>query len=270
MGAVGESQLYISETSPSTTGRNLVAVTFRDICKIYWFDEKFQDLLKDLADTHFFDDLYMFSMREEVHKSLGLEHNLLIYNCPQEALTDRHYFKLITYISKNLNLEGPYDVNVFNKGRKKRLFLSLEPPKLPLYNTVPISFGRLHSCYLFDKNYYDLVVEKGKFKGGLSSDKKELPSTDPSYALLRKVFDDAYNQAANGKGKERHAKIGAPFENQVIIEVAKRFGVGALLFQAFKKSEESQRLPKDRAIAELHGAMVYLAAAVIALERTEE
>lgn len=90
----------------------------------------------------------------------------------------------------------------------------------------------------------------------------------PGYEPLAKVLHQAYSQAAFGKGKERHA-CGEPFTGQVMLEGANRFGVGALLFQAFKKSEESQRLPHDRAVAELLGAIVYLAGAVVALERKQ-
>jgi hypothetical protein len=86
------------------------------------------------------------------------------------------------------------------------------------------------------------------------------------YAALRVVLDDAYHQASAGKGKERHARENEAFTDQLIIEGAKRFGVGALLFQAYKKSEESQRLEYHRARAELLGAIVYLSAAVIALD----
>jgi hypothetical protein len=50
-------------------------------------------------------------------------------------------------------------------------------------------------------------------------------------------------------------------------DMARRFGVGSLLGQAFKKSEESQRLPQGAAIRELLGAINYLAGAVIAMER---
>lgn len=91
---------------------------------------------------------------------------------------------------------------------------------------------------------------------------------EPGYEKLSDVLRRAYDQAAIGKGKERHAN-GEPFHEQVMQTGAHRFGTGALLFQAFKKSEESQRLPHDRAIAELLGAIVYLAGAVIALERAE-
>ena len=88
---------------------------------------------------------------------------------------------------------------------------------------------------------------------------------EPGYELLAYVLERAYNQAALGKGKERHAN-GEPFDEQVMQDGARRFGVGALLFQAFKKSEESQRLPLDRGVNELLGAIVYLAGAVIRRE----
>ncbi len=89
------------------------------------------------------------------------------------------------------------------------------------------------------------------------------------YESLAGVLKRAYDQAATGKGAERHAQ-GEPFDQQVMQDMARRFGVGALLGQAFKKSEESQRLPKERAVAELLGAINYLAGAVIALERQSE
>jgi hypothetical protein len=91
----------------------------------------------------------------------------------------------------------------------------------------------------------------------------------PGYESLANVLQLAYNQAAVGKGVERHAAAGEPFDKQVMQIGAAKFGTGALLFQAFKKSEESQRLPHDRAINELLGAIVYLAGAVIALERVK-
>ena len=86
------------------------------------------------------------------------------------------------------------------------------------------------------------------------------------YESLANVLQRAYNQAAVGKGVERHSAAGEPFHEQVMQIGAAKFGHGALLFQAFKKSEESQRLPHDRAINELLGAINYLAGAVIALE----
>lgn len=91
----------------------------------------------------------------------------------------------------------------------------------------------------------------------------------PGYEKLADVLQRAFNQAARGKGKERHAQ-GEPFHEQVMQIGARKFGVGSLLFQAFKKSEESQRLPLDRGVNELLGAIVYLAGAVIAREAEGE
>lgn len=88
----------------------------------------------------------------------------------------------------------------------------------------------------------------------------------PGFERLALVFRAAYTQAAVGKGVQRHSKHGERFEDQPIFDMAKRFGVGSLLAQAFKKMEESQRLPLESAANELYGAMVYCAAAVIALE----
>lgn len=95
------------------------------------------------------------------------------------------------------------------------------------------------------------------------------PMNEPGYEKLADVLHRAFDQAARGKGKERHAQ-GEPFDRQVMQDGARRFGVGALLFQAFKKSEESQRLEDQRGINELLGAIVYLAGAVIAREAAAE
>lgn len=84
---------------------------------------------------------------------------------------------------------------------------------------------------------------------------------------LRAVFERAVAQAEGGKGKERHAGVGEAFEEQQIV----RFGIwmkntGFEIGQACKKALESARLPREQAIAELLGALNYLAAAVIVLE----
>src|SRR5574340_283626 len=88
---------------------------------------------------------------------------------------------------------------------------------------------------------------------------------NPNYRQLKPVLDAAYFQAAHGKGKERHEEEDEPFENQVICEVGRRVGLGYQLGQAVKKIYESRRLNTDAAVAELLGAINYLAAAVIVL-----
>jgi hypothetical protein len=89
----------------------------------------------------------------------------------------------------------------------------------------------------------------------------------PHYAVLADVLQDAYDQSAHGKGKERHVK-GAEhaFIDQPICALQRIYGSGYAFGQASKKMEESIRLPKDAARAELLGAIVYIAAAVVVLD----
>jgi hypothetical protein len=102
----------------------------------------------------------------------------------------------------------------------------------------------------------------------------KMQETD-NYASLKNVLDQALAQASQGKGRERHAS-GEPYEQQKICQGGRRFGIGAPLFQAWKKIEEACRMAtseefqdqkgKERAVAELLGAINYAAAAVIVLE----
>ena len=87
---------------------------------------------------------------------------------------------------------------------------------------------------------------------------------NPKYDSLYKVLLSAYNQASNGKGKERHQlNNDEPFENQKICEIARRLSIDYNLGQAVKKIYESKRLTDERDIAELYGAINYIAAAII-------
>jgi len=131
----------------------------------------------------------------------------------------------------------------------------------------------------------DLPYEVGKMREQLSNaeqrveqliellgagpgDEEELvaPSIPPldGYEMLADVLTLALNQAASGKGKERHAKDGEPFQQQKICEITRRVGLGYPLGQATKKAYESLRIG-DRGPAELLGAINYLAAAVIVM-----
>jgi len=88
------------------------------------------------------------------------------------------------------------------------------------------------------------------------------------YAALADALAGAYNQAAQGKGKERHATDEA-FEDQKICVISRWIQgspVAGVLFQAVKKAVESSRLPPERAIHELRGAINYLAAGIVLLE----
>jgi hypothetical protein len=101
---------------------------------------------------------------------------------------------------------------------------------------------------------------------------KEAVTKDP-YTNLRAVLDAAYEQAANGKGKDRHAND-KPFDRQPIMEIARMVGPGYQLGQAMKKAQEAggmiQRGQPDRAQAELLGAINYLAAAYLLIEEAAQ
>jgi hypothetical protein len=89
----------------------------------------------------------------------------------------------------------------------------------------------------------------------------------PGYEQLAAVLDEALRQAQAGKGRERHGS-GEPFVEQPIVQICEDLGSPQFAIgQARKKSRESLRLPHDRARAELLGAINYLAAAVLVLDR---
>lgn len=86
------------------------------------------------------------------------------------------------------------------------------------------------------------------------------------YGPLEDVLAEAAQQAAYGKGKERHAN-GKPFTQQPILEITRSVGIGFPTGQICKKTQEAigmvARGKHDSAVAELLGAIVYAAAAII-------
>lgn len=97
-----------------------------------------------------------------------------------------------------------------------------------------------------------------------SSKTKVSPFTVEGYEPLADEFIAAYVQSSAGKGKERHAN-NKPFDRQPILEVSRIVGPAFQTGQAMKKLGEAtqmfQRGEIDKAIHEIHGAMVYCAAA---------
>ena len=93
-----------------------------------------------------------------------------------------------------------------------------------------------------------------------------LPVPD-GYDSLSDVMAEAINQAAYGKGFERHADH-RPFHEQPIMRETEAVGLGHPAGQARKKILEAVRCCDDhpeRAIADLLGAINYTAALVIAI-----
>lgn len=96
---------------------------------------------------------------------------------------------------------------------------------------------------------------------------------DGDYDSLRAVLLAAFDQASQGKGRERHAED-KPFDKQDICQEARDLGLAFPLGQARKKLKEALKLLDIRgheaAIAECLGAINYAAAAVIVLQEEME
>lgn len=87
-----------------------------------------------------------------------------------------------------------------------------------------------------------------------------------NYDSLRRVLDAAYDRAARGKGRERHAQD-LPFTKQPILAIAGMTGAGGYAFQVMKKAQEALRLEPEAARKELLDIVVYAAAWYLLSER---
>lgn len=90
----------------------------------------------------------------------------------------------------------------------------------------------------------------------------------PGYEKLADVLARAFEQSAFGKGHQRHS-TGQPFHEQPIATLTRMYGPGFAYGQAGKKMEEALRLPREDAVRELLGAIVYIAAGIIVREEAE-
>lgn len=94
----------------------------------------------------------------------------------------------------------------------------------------------------------------------------EMLNVREGYESLADVLTAAIDQAQNGKGNARHQVGDVSFKNQPICDLARLYGTGYNFGQAAKKAHETNQLEsKEAKIAELLGAINYLAAAVIVI-----
>lgn len=154
----------------------------------------------------------------------------------------------------------------------------------PLGN-IPLEEARLKASAIYNEAQDFLKRKKELGRAGVQRVKKNVPPEDilsqktavdnPNYDRLQEVLMDAYSQAANGKGAERHSN-GLDFEDQDMMQVMDRVGMGFALGQAIKKATEAHRIgtkyktQRDRVRAELLGAIVYLAGAIIWVDQKKE
>jgi hypothetical protein len=89
------------------------------------------------------------------------------------------------------------------------------------------------------------------------------------YGSLQNVLDEAFKQAAEGKGKERHANDDK-YEDQIMF-IIEKLDLGFMRSQAIKKIIESKRLidigKKEQAVTDLLGAINYIAGKIIEVEK---
>lgn len=99
----------------------------------------------------------------------------------------------------------------------------------------------------------------------------EEKSTGP-YAELKRVFDQAFTGQTEGKAKARHNKTGVlPFEQQRIMSISETINSPhGLTYQVTKKMLEALDMGEvEKTIHELQGAMVYIGALILYVERQE-
>lgn len=96
----------------------------------------------------------------------------------------------------------------------------------------------------------------------------EQPAEYEGYERLQAVFDAAMKQAAEGKGKERHAN-NLPFHDQRMQRISTLLdSPDGMAYQTIKKVTEGLQFTcPERREAELLGAIVYLAGIVVWLRR---
>lgn len=86
------------------------------------------------------------------------------------------------------------------------------------------------------------------------------------YHALSVALMGAYEQAAFGKGKERHGGDLA-FDEQPMQTISNMLnGPDGMAYQVMKKVQEATRMDKEKAIHELRGAIVYAAGMIVWLE----
>src|SRR3546814_1320898 len=95
-----------------------------------------------------------------------------------------------------------------------------------------------------DSNFFFYSSRRRHTRCALVTGVQTLLFRSPGYEKLALVLREAYLQAAKGKGAERHAND-RPFHEQPMQAIADRRGIGFILGQVDKKTEEGQGMRSD-------------------------
>lgn len=117
------------------------------------------------------------------------------------------------------------------------------------------------------------TVREIKIPISVETETPDVITPAPGYLALAGILQAAHDQAARGKGRERHSDDKA-FLDQPIMQIARMLGdTGGHAYQIMKKSQEANRMVKrgqyDAAVAELYGVINYAAAAVLLIREIE-
>lgn len=150
------------------------------------------------------------------------------------------------------------------------------PPRGPKASFIYTEDGQ---CQVTGHPEYDLVGEweaeadwksvlrHGPIEGrDMISEAVQQVAAAEGYEPLAGILQEAHDQAASGKGRERHAR-NRPFMDQPILEIGRMCGPGFNMGQSIKKQQEAMgmlaRGDHGAAIRELLGAINYAASAIL-------
>jgi len=183
---------------------------------------------------------------------------------------------------------GPYEPSVARLGIlsgrrivRGALLQGIKLKRVGILPKMPLAEARIQAAELWDqyKKYETIGVIKNRSLPRLAipgegkmRDPHKLLNTDvqvvdnPDYDSVMSVLMDAYQQLSSGKGGERHAS-GINFEDQDMMQIMEGVGINFALGQAMKKILEGRRLKINKAREEFLGAIIYLAGAVVWLDK---
>lgn len=202
------------------------------------------------------------------------------YDWTQSLMTDQHSRRLFarpvkpTTASSSSTLKDDKLVREAIAAGVRRLMSTEKESGVkprPTHEELVLEIGRLahEKCHL--EAMVDDFQRQVEALTNAQNSLVEQPTTSltatPGYERLVAVLKAAHDQAAMGKGADRHAN-GLPFHKQRMQQISVLLDSPyGMAYQVAKKVAEGLDLPThDRQVAELYGAINYIAGIVIFLE----
>lgn len=226
-------------------------------------------------------DAGLVKAAQKVHIDLGLV-DVRISNMAELEDEIKQTFKLPeTLLGQDPNPDCELHENCRGKFRSDE-----ETMKAGFTTEIKITGPENFENYMSSIEALDKLREKIKEAVELSKPKQEFNDTSHEiddewpfehtedetdlYASLRAILDEAFDQAATGKGAERHGR-GNPFDEQHMQTISRMLqSERGMAFQAIKKLTEGLDLQTHQARRrELLGAIVYIAGIIVYWDKSE-